>query len=167
MTALWQRLDDAYLAAFLTAMGKRSAYTTLQIVQGQIGDTWHPDDPDWKQPGLLLISDDAEQEHSGHAGASAIRVAATYRYHVVATAEATTYLAAKRAGQTLHQRLIAVLQSWPAILAAAAAADPGSTETPIRQKFDRSWIQIRGRQATKTSKYYAVAVVSWTTEATM
>jgi hypothetical protein len=165
--SLWRRLDAAYLAAFVAQMGSASSYNTLKIATAQIGDTWRPDDPDWTHPGLLLVSNEADEQHAGHQGAAAIRVTVTYRYYAAATAEATSHAEAKQAAQTLHQRLIATLKTWPAIMAAAAAADPLSTETPLTQRFDRSWIDVRGRQASRAAKFYAIAVAAWTVDATL
>lgn len=165
--SLWQRLDAAYLAAFTAQMGSASSYNTLKIATAQTGDTWRPEDPDWTHPGLLLVSNEADEQHAGHQGAAAIRVSITYRYYAVATNETTSHASAKQQAQTLHQRLLHTLKIWPAIMAAAAAADPQSTETPLIQRFDRSWIDIRGRQASRATKFYAIAVAAWTVEATL
>lgn len=162
MTSLWDRLDDAYLAAFSAAMGRGGSYTDLQIMSAEIADTWKPETI---SPQLILVSDEGSGEHVGHAGASAIRVAETITYYAVAVAPADSYRDAKRSAQELLRRMRNVLQGWPDILAAANAA--GSTgETPIRQKWGRFWIQIRGRQSGDKGKHYGIAVHTWTVEIT-
>jgi len=163
MTAsLWQRLDQEYTAAIAAAMGKAGSYTDLVVQAVTIAATWNPDTG--PRPAVIVVSDKASQQHGGHAGAAAIRLAVTYDYYAVATTEGPSYQATKAAAQTLHQRMIAVLQTWPAILAAAAAAGPGSTETPIRQKWGDSWIDVRGRQSNGAGQHYGIAVVAWTVE---
>lgn len=163
MTAsLWQRLDQAYVDAIAAAMGRAGSYTDLVVQSVSVAATWAPDNG--PRPAVIVVSDEADQQHGGHAGSAAIRLAVTYNYYAVAVAEAPNYATAKAAAQTLHQRLIAVLQTWPAILAAAAAAGAGSTETPIRQRWDRSWLDVRGRQSGGNGQHYAIAVVAWTVE---
>ena len=85
MTSLWQRLDEAYLAAFVAAMGEAGGYTDLQIISAEIADTWKPETP---CPQLIVVSDEGTGEHAGHAGASAIRVAETLTYYAVAVTTA-------------------------------------------------------------------------------
>ena len=163
MTAsLWQRLDEAYTAAIAAQMTAAGPHDDLIVKSVTVAATWNPDTG--PRPAVIVVSDEASEEHGGNAGSSSIRLAATYRYYAVAVADAASYAAAKAAAQTLRQRLIAALQTWPAILAAAAAAGPGSTETPIRQKWDRSWLDVRGRQSNGAGQHYAIAVVAWTVE---
>ena len=161
--SLWQRLDDAYLAAILAQMGQSSDYTDLQLQTGAVAATWSPDAH--PLPAVIVVSDEADEQHGGHQGQSAIRLAVTYRYYAVCVAEAPTYADAKAAAQELRRRLLSALQTWPAILATAAAAGSGSTETPIRQLWDRSWLDIRGRQSGGAGRHYAIAVVAWRVEA--
>ena len=162
MTSLWERLDDAYLAAFVAAMSRSGDYTDLQIVTAEIADTWKPETI---SPQLIIVSDEGSGEHAGHAGASAIRVAETITYYAVAVAVADSQREAKRAAQELRRRMRSVLQGWPDILSSAAAA--GSTgETPIRQKWGKFWIQVRGRQSGDKGKHYGIAVHTWTVEIT-
>lgn len=163
MTSLWQRLDDAYLAAFVAAMGEGSSYVDLKIITAEIAPAWNPSRH--PLPALILVSDEGTGEHNGHTGAAAIRVAETLSYYAVAVAEATSYRTAKANAQELHRRLRAVLATWPNILAAAnAAASTG--EAPIRQKWNRHWIEVRGGQAGDHGKHYGIAVIAWTVEIT-
>lgn len=163
MTSLWQRLDDAYLAAFVAAMGEGSSYADLKVITAEIAPAWNPNRH--PTPALILVSEEGTGEHNGHTGAAAIRVAETLSYYAGAVAEATSYRTAKANAQELHRRLRAVLATWPNILAAAnAAASTG--EAPIRQKWNRHWIEVRGGQAGDHGKHYGIAVIAWTVEIT-
>ena len=153
--SLWEALDGAIEAGLAAAMGEESDYTELQIQSIEIGDTWDPDH--MAKPGILIVSNDADLGTGPHgAGPHAL---AAYDYMIVAVAEEASYREAKASAQALHGRLITALCNWPAILGQAMGAiDTG--EQAERLRFDRSRIEIRGRQGATRGKYLGIAVVA-------
>lgn len=153
--SLWQALDQAIAAALAAELGEESSYSDLRIQSIEIGDTWDPDH--MVKPGILIVSNDADLGTGPHGAGPHATVA--YSYMIVAVAEADTYQAAKAAAQALHRRTLAALRTWPAILGAAQTA-AGTGETADRLRFDRSRIEIRGRQGATRGKHLGIAVVA-------
>ena len=159
--SLWQALDDAILAAFDAQMGQLSAYTTHQLTQLEIGDTWTPDT--WTLPALLLVSNDAGLSSGPHGG-GAPHATATYTYMAVLVVSAATHAAAKQAAQELFKRGIAVLRTWPTILDSARAQIVAGSEHPQRLLWNDSRIEIRGRQGTNRGQSLGIAVIGFRIE---
>lgn len=153
--SLWQALDEAIAAHLAAELGEESSYSDLQIQSTEIGDTWDPDH--MVKPGILIVSNDADLGTGPHGAGPHATVA--YSYMIVAVAEADSYREAKAAAQALHQRTLAALRAWPAILRAAQAAT-STGETADRLRFDRSRIEIRGRQGATRGKHLGIAVVA-------
>lgn len=155
--SLWEALDEATANHLMAEMGPTGDYPDHQITAVEVGDTWNPDAG--PRPAILIVSNDADLSSAGH-GQGGPHVGATYEYMVVAYTEAESYASAKRAAQTLHGRLIAAVRQWPPILAAAQAATT-TGEHADRVRFDRSRIEVRGRQGATRGRYYGIAVLRY------
>ena len=154
-SSLWQALDEASAAHLAAGLGEESDYTDLRIQSIEIGDTWDPDH--MVKPGILIVSNDADLGTGPHGAGPHALVA--YAYLIVAVAEADSYREAKAAAQALHQRMLGSLRQWPAILKAAMSST-STGETADRLRFDRSRIEIRGRQGATRGKHLGIAVVA-------
>lgn len=161
MIGLWQSLDAATAAHLAAEMGEESAYTDNVIAAVEIGDTWNPDAA--PRPAILIVSNEASLSSAGHG--SGPHVGAAYEYMIVAYGDADSHAAAKQLAQTLHARMIAALRKWPAILA-AAQAQTTTGEQADRLRFDRSRIEVRGRQGATRGRYYGIAVVRYEVDTT-
>lgn len=166
---LWERLDDALIAAYTAAMGTpgdfdpegEEAADPLWVQVFAVGDTWNPDAGPF--PALLLISNNADIDPGQH-GAPIGATETTYRYMAVAVAEATSHGAARTAAQTLLYRMRKALQGWPATLAASYQA--GSGETADTLSVGAMRIEVRGRQGPNRGRFLGIAVQQFSVEAT-
>lgn len=155
MPALWQTLDEAIQAAIIAQMGAASAYAlTSPIVACTIGDEWDPDK--WTFPAALIISNTATHETA--AAGMPEHVDTRIEYAIIVVDDTATQAEAKPAALEQQRRIVALLRSWPAILAAASAA-AGTGEQARRLIWRRTAIQIRGRQGANRGRYLAIAVV--------
>lgn len=158
--SLWEALDAALIAAFDAGMGEDSSYEELQIVAAEVGDTWEPDAS--AKPALLLISNAATLSQTTHGAGAPIDAALAYM--AVAYAEAGTHSEAKIAAQTLHARMLDVLRTWPAIVAAAHAEAPSGQA--YRMRLQRSLLEVRGRQGANRGRRLGIAVIRFDIDTT-
>ncbi len=165
LVSLWERLDAAFAAAFLAAMGPAGTYVDLALEDVAVNETWNPDAPPF--PRLILYSTTSRLAQSEHGGGGVQRLDVAYPYMGVAIAQAGSYAAARAAAQTLFGRMLAVMQTPRPILAAAMAAEPTSTEEARRVLLDRSGasgIEVRGRQGANGGVWRGIAITAWLVE---
>lgn len=165
MSSLWTRLDSAFAAAFRLGMGPASAHTRLALLDVSVNETWDPDRGD--NPRLILYSTSARLAQVEHGGGGVQRFDVTYPYMAVAVTQAATYAAARADAQELFGRMVHVLSGGGAILAAAMAADPTSTDEARRilpERNGASGIEVRGRQGANAGVHRGVAILAWSVE---
>jgi len=171
VSTLWERLDDALLAAFEAAMGVPGDYDPeadppdvadpLWVQVFEAGDTWSPDKGPF--PALLLICNQMEIDPGQH-GSPIGAVEAEYSYMALAVAEAATYAGGRTDAQTLLYRMRQALHNWPAIINAAHTS--GAAETPESIRLTRGRIEMRGRQGSNRGRWLAIAIVQFSVAAT-
>ena len=107
---LWADMDNYLIANIDADMGLGSSYTTLQVNEVVLSDTFKP--AEYNPPSVIIFSNDVRPIEQGPHGDGTIHIWSEYPYFI-ATVDApqTDYATAKANAQELVQRLREVVRS--------------------------------------------------------
>jgi len=159
---LWPRLDDAITSLIESSMGENGDYSTLVLTDVLLSDVWTPDN--WNFPSVIVSSNQATQASGGH-GYGEVHVEVSYDYQIVGVVTGSSYANARDGAQIMLARIRDAIRSgYSSIL--GVAGDDGETAQDVQ--WGESYIEIRGRNTSggTVGRYFGVAVLLFTVEAT-